>query len=329
MEEELVAPGGHLLDRVGVPQLLVRFGLVIALGVEVDVVLVDFLAGRLVDPDGAGLVDVDVPQVWCLLGCIGRDCRAVCGPQIHQRVPLAVTGGRFVVEQDEAACGVVRCGSGGLGALVDAALESGQAVLEAESVVEDLLDCIGDPRLGLCGVFELGQNRGPFEGELTVVELAAGALGSSCSTGLFDVGLGDVQCSRNLLHAQSQIAQLCNGTGALATGEVFALFVGIELLGDALDVCCTLVGVLVTHHHRNGGQAYLSGGEDTALPVANREGPIGAADRRNRLQDSEFCDGGDEIGCCGDVDARADVGADVEFVGIGVDEGVSGRGRCR
>lgn len=79
-----MAPGGHLLDRVGVPQLLVRLGLVIALGVEVDVVLVDFLAGRLVDPDGAGLVDVDVPQVRCLLRGVGRDCRAVGGAQVRE-----------------------------------------------------------------------------------------------------------------------------------------------------------------------------------------------------------------------------------------------------
>ena len=39
----------------------------------------DFIAGRFVDPDGTGLVDVDMPQVRCLLGCVGRDRAAVGG----------------------------------------------------------------------------------------------------------------------------------------------------------------------------------------------------------------------------------------------------------
>lgn len=241
--------------------------------------------------------------------------------------PLA--GGRFVVEQREAECDVVGCGGSGLGAFVDAALEGGQAVLEAESVVEDLLDCLGDPRLRLCGGFEIRQHRGSFEGELTVVELAASALGSSCSTGLFDVRLGDVQCCRDLLHARSQIAQLCNGTGALATGEVFALFVRIELLGDALDACCTLVVGLLAHHHRYRGETGFAGPECSTLSVVDDQGSVGAADRRNRLEDTVGGDGGDELGVGGDVYAVADVGGDVEFVGIGMDEGVAGRGRCR
>ncbi len=168
---------------------------------------------------------------------------------------------------------------------------------------------------------EPGHDFGLLEVELTRIEGGARGGRRADGGGGFDLGAGQAHRFGNLGHRRAEVEHLSDTGGALPIGQVVAVIVRDDLLGDPLDAAFAVAGGGVQcDQGGKTGQTGVTTGKNSALAVADPDGAVCVADGLDRLEYAVFADRFGEFGEHDGIDGVTSVGFDLSLDRVQIDQ---------